>query len=141
MRASSNAVWLVLGLVVVGLIVARMSRSLGPVSIIVMVLVVILLAALARSVFLASPQRSGLGPRRGPPKNVTPDEPALPPGAGAVPTSGSRARPGADVIVIDPADGSDRLAAKLEALDRLRADGLVTDQEYEAKRAHLIADF
>jgi hypothetical protein len=34
----------------------------------------------------------------------------------------------------------DDLTARLEALERLRARGLVTDAEYEAKRAQLIAD-
>jgi hypothetical protein len=48
---------------------------------------------------------------------------------------------GPTVIVVEQPDGGHRLAAKLEALDRLRADGLVTDEEYEAKRAKLIADF
>ena len=45
------------------------------------------------------------------------------------------------MIVVDPPDDTERLESKLEALDRLRASGLVTDDEYEAKRAKLIADF
>ena len=53
--------------------------------------------------------------------------------------AGETGRP--SVVVIDQPDGSERLAAKLQALDALRADGLVTDDEYEAKRAQLIADF
>ena len=45
------------------------------------------------------------------------------------------------VSVVDPQDDTGRLESKLEALDRLRASGMVTDEEYEAKRAQLIADF
>jgi hypothetical protein len=45
------------------------------------------------------------------------------------------------VIIVDTPDGTERLATRLQALDRLRADGLVTEEEYESKRAQLIADF
>ena len=72
-------------------------------------------------------------------KNVTPHEPALPAGEFAPEVSAAPRAP--SVIVVESPDGADLLGARLQALDRLRADGLVTDQEYEAKRAQLIADF
>jgi len=137
-RASSNTVWLLLALVVVGLIVARLSRSFGAVGIVVTIVLVILVVSLARAVWLGGPRPGGFGRQRAT-KNVTPHEPALPPGS--EPSPGLAATRGPSVIVIDPPDGRELLADKLQALDRLRAEGLVTDQEYEAKRAQLIADF
>jgi hypothetical protein len=137
-RGSSNAIWLLVGLVVVGLIVARLSRSFGAVGIVVTIVLVILVVSLARALWLGGRRPGGFG-RQNATKNVTPHEPALPPGA--EPSPGLAATRGPSVIVIDPPDGSQLLADKLQALDRLRAEGLVTDQEYEAKRAQLIADF
>jgi putative oligomerization/nucleic acid binding protein len=72
-----------------------------------------------------------------PPKNVTPIEPAI-----EASSTSLRPRPTPQGVVIDaPLAGTDDLASKLRALDRLRAEGLVSDVEYEAKRAKLIADF
>jgi hypothetical protein len=46
------------------------------------------------------------------------------------------------VVVIEPTGpGAETLEAKLLTLDRLRDDGRLTEAEYEAKRAQLIADF
>jgi len=46
------------------------------------------------------------------------------------------------VVVIEPTGAAgETLEEKLVTLDRLRDDGRLTDAEYEAKRAQLIADF
>jgi putative oligomerization/nucleic acid binding protein len=71
-----------------------------------------------------------------PTKNVTPVEPALPEGRLIAPD-----RPGPEVVVVDPEPPLDELEAKLAVLERLRANGLVTEAEYEAKRSSLIAGF
>ncbi len=138
MRTSSTAIWLLLGIAVLALLVSRLGRTLGPAGIVATVVVVIVIAGVARELQrYRSRQR---GPDRSTTtKNVTPHEPALPPGPTA--SRDSAAAPDRPVIVIEPSDGSERLAAKLQALDRLRTDGLVTDEEYEAKRSRLIADF
>jgi hypothetical protein len=74
---------------------------------------------------------------------VTPPEPlkSTRPSASSGSTIGPRAaaRP---VVIIEPTGPSaETLEAKLLTLDRLRDDGRLTDAEYEAKRAQLIADF
>jgi hypothetical protein len=70
------------------------------------------------------------------PRDVTPRDDTVAPSSTIAP------RPrGAPVVVIEPAPGDETLEAKLATLDRLRADGRLTDAEYEAKRAQLIADF
>jgi hypothetical protein len=69
-------------------------------------------------------------------KDVTPREPALT--AGPIAASAARAP---EVIVVDPRpDEIERLESKLDGLDRMRRNGLITDEEYEAKRAQLIAE-
>ena len=69
-------------------------------------------------------------------KDVTPREPALRPG----PSAAAAAR-APEVIVVDPRpDDIERLESKLDGLDRLRRNGLITDEEYEAKRAQIIAE-
>jgi hypothetical protein len=78
--------------------------------------------------------RSPTPPARPPIRNVTPVEPQLP--AGSIPPPDP-----ARVVVGEPREPIGTLEAKLRALDRMRADGLMTDAEYEAKRAQLIADF
>ena len=132
-------VWLLLVLAMLAVFVARLSRSLGPLGLIVTVVLIIVLVRLARDLIQALSRRSGDGRQRAATKNVTPQEGWLPPGHAPVP--GPAAAPTPSVIVVEPPDASERLEAKLEALDRLRATGLVTDDEYEAKRAQLIADF
>jgi hypothetical protein len=127
---------LVLAMLVV--VVARLSRSLGPAGLILTIVLVILLIRLARDLLQLRSRQSGDGRQRAT-KDVTPQEGRLAPGAAATRASGGSPAP--SVIVVEPPDGTERLEAKLEALDRLRATGLVTDDEYEAKRAQLIADF
>jgi hypothetical protein len=69
-------------------------------------------------------------------KDVTPRELALRPG----PSAAAAAR-APEVIVVDPRpDDIERLESKLDGLDRLRRNGLITDAEYEAKRAQIIAE-
>ena len=140
-RTSSTALWLLLGLAVVAVLVSRASRSMGSVGIILTIALVIVFLGLARELLRAHDRSDGSGfyRWRATTKNVTPHEPALPPGAG--PSPSPDAAPAPSVIVVEPPDATDRLSARLQALDRLRADGLVTADEYEAKRAQLIADF
>jgi hypothetical protein len=120
-------------------IAARLSRSLGAFGLILTVFLVIVLVRLLRDVLQSRFRRSGDDHQPPATKNVTPQEGWLPPGVR--PTGGSAATPAPSVIVVDPPDATEQLESKLEALDRLRASGLVTDDEYEAKRAKLIADF
>jgi hypothetical protein len=140
---SSTAVWLLLVLAMLAVFVARVSRSLGPVGLIVTVILIIVLVRLARDLLQALSRRSGEGDQRAATKNVTPQEGWLQPGDRVDPRSlsGSERGSGPSVVIVEPQDGTERLEAKLEALDRLRATGAVTDAEYEAKRAQLIADF
>lgn len=135
--------WLLLVVAMLAVVVARLSRSLGPVGLILTIVLVIFLVKLARDLLRARSRRSDDGRQGAATKNVTPQEGWLPPGVQADPRSASESVRGPDpsVIVVEPQDGTQRLEAKLEALDRLRATGAVTDSEYEAKRAQLIADF
>jgi len=120
-------------------VAARLSRSLGAFGLILTVYLVIVAARLLRDLLQARFRRSGDDRQRTATKNVTPQEGWLPPSA--TPTWGPGTTPAPSVIVVDPPDDTERLESKLEALDRLRASGLVTNDEYEAKRAQLIADF
>jgi hypothetical protein len=131
--------WLLFGLAVLAVLVSRLSRSLGSVGIILTVVLVIVVAALVREHLRSRSRPTGPNRSRAATKNVTPHEPALQPGA--VPSQGSVVGPTPSVIIVDTPDGTERLATRLQALDRLRADGLVTEEEYESKRAQLIADF
>jgi hypothetical protein len=139
MSTSSNALWLLVVVGMLALVAARLSRSLGPVGLILTIVLVIFLLKLARDLLQARFHPTGPETQRAATKNVTPREGWLKPGDAPVP--GPAAAPTPSVIVVDPPDVTERLEAKLEALDRLRATGLVTDEEYEAKRAKLIADF
>ena len=131
--------WLLLSLAVIALLASRLGRSFGAVGIIVTVVLLVIIAGVVLEL-LRSRSRSGGPSRWRATKNVTPHEPVLEPGP--EPTSGSvGAGPAPTVIIVDTPDGPERLATRLQALDRLRADGLVTDEEYESKRAKLIADF
>ncbi len=139
MRRTSLGAWLLLAAVAAAIVVSRFGRALGPLAILLAIVLVVVAAVLVRNLIEAAKARSGGPARRAPTKNVTPREAALPPGVGYSPDSAAARAPA--VIVIDPPDASERLAAKLQALDDLRADGLVNDDEYEAKRAQLLADF
>jgi hypothetical protein len=134
-RSPLAGLWIVIGAVIVVLAINRLGRSIGPVgSLLVIVLVVVVLNAGLR---LSAASRDGRLHRfRRPTKNVTPNEEALGPGIAA--------RHGQEptVVVVEATERPmDELAAKLQALDRLKANGLVTESEYEAKRAQIIADF
>ena len=111
---------------------SRFVRVSPPIWLVVSVALVVIAAIIGRQLVAGS--RSGF--RRPAPRNVTPAEPTIAPGTTVEPI----ARP-PEVIVVEPADEAARLEAKLQALDRLRANGLVTEAEYEAKRARLIAEF
>jgi hypothetical protein len=131
--------WLVVILVVVGLVAARYARAFGLLGIIgSMLLAVVVVLAIVRAVgptwvISSRPPAPPTDPR-----NVTPAEPQTS-------SSGSRIAPRpatSPVVIIDPGSGTaETLEAKLAALDRLRDDGHLTDAEYAAKRAQLIADF
>lgn len=138
-RRSSFGIWLLVAAVGGALVASRLGRALGPTGIVLTIVLVVLAVALLRSLLAARTQPSGPDPRRVAPKNVTPPEPALPPGS--TPTATAPGATAPSIIVVEPPDVTEQLASKLEALDRLRADGLVTDDEYEAKRAQLIEDF
>ncbi len=139
MRRTSFSTWLLLAAVLTAVVVSRLGRALGPAGIVAAVVVVVVGIIVLRFAIEAARVRSAAAARQVPPKNVTPVEPALSPGAS--PSAWPTKVEGPSVVVIDPPTGTERLAAKLQALDDLRADGLVTDDEYEAKRAQLIADF
>jgi len=120
-------------------VAARLSRSLGAFGLILTVFLVIVCVRLLRDLLQGRLRQNGDDRQRAATKNVTPQEGWLPPGA--APTGRSARTPAPSVVVVDAPDATERLETKLEALDRLRANGLVTDAEYEAKRAQLIADF
>jgi hypothetical protein len=140
-RRTWNRAWLVVALVIIGLAVAREARSFGIFGmlapIVVVVVVVVIVGAIAPT-WLRSSRPSAAPPA---PRDVTPHEPAVQAGSSIAP----RPSP-APVVIIEPATdpgempGAD-LEAKLATLDRLRGEGRLTDAEYEAKRAQLIADF
>lgn len=131
--------WLLLVLAMLAVVVLRLSRALGPAGLILTIVLVVLLIRLARDLL-----RFRFGPKApehhaAVTKDVTPREGWLPPGAAR--TVGSAKTPAPSVIVVEKPAATETLESKLEALDRLRAGGRVTDDEYEAKRAQLIADF
>jgi hypothetical protein len=136
-RRAWNNTWLLLAIVVIGLVATRYARSLGLFGILAPVLGLLLVMAILRiagPIWLAR-QRPPAPPPD--PRNVTPEDRPTPTGS----TIGRSAAPPA-VVVIEPATGTNEtLEAKLATLDRLRDDGRLTDLEYEAKRAQLIADF
>jgi hypothetical protein len=134
---SWNRAWLVIALIVIGLAVAREARTFGLFGILGPVIAVVAVLLIVRAVapsWIRPPRPSARPPV---PRDVTPREPVVTPGS----TISSRPRP-APVVVIEPAaDAGETLETKLATLDRLREDGRLTDVEYEAKRAQLIADF
>ncbi len=139
MRRTSFSAWLLVAAVAGILVASRFGRALGPAGVILTIVLVVVGVLLVRDLIGTALTRQGPADRPpAPPRNVTPHEPALTPGAGATAPPPTRAP---SVIVIEPPDETEQLAAKLRALDDLRAGGLVSDDEYEAKRARLIADF
>jgi hypothetical protein len=135
-RRTWNRAWLAVALIVVGLAVARVARSFGPVGMLAPILMVVLVIVIVATIAPAwlRPWRPPAQPPA--PRDVTPHEPAVGPSSTIAPRPRS-----APVVVIEHAAGDETLEAKLATLDRLRADGRLNDAEYEAKRAQLIADF
>jgi hypothetical protein len=115
--------WPVFFLLLLGVsILARLVRSPWLAVAILVAVAILYVAALAR---MALRSQAAASPPQAP-RNVTPIEPRV---------TAPRV-----VIVEGPTSPGDDLESKLRTLDRLRDDGLVTDEEYEAKRASLIAD-
>ena len=143
-RRTWNVAWLVVALVIAGLVAARYARVFGLLGILASVLVaVVVVLAILRAI--GPTWVIGSRPPAPPPdpRNVTPPEPPI--STPSTPSSGSTIgpRPAArPVVVIEPTSpAAETLEAKLHTLDRLREDGRLTQAEYEAKRAQLIADF
>ena len=131
--------WLLIVLAMLAVVVLRLSRALGPAGLILTIVLIVLLIRLARDLL-----RFRFGPKAperqaAVTKDVTPREGWLRPGAAPTPVSAKPPAP--SVIVVERSAVTETLESKLQALDGLRATGLVTDDEYEAKRAQLIADF
>jgi hypothetical protein len=134
-RRTWNNAWLLLLIVIVGLVATRYARSFGLIGVIAPVLGILLVVAVVR---LLGPWTASSGRPAPPPapRDVTPREATVAPSSSIAP----RPTP-VPVVVIEPAPGDETLETKLATLDRLRADGRLSDAEYEAKRAQLIADF
>ena len=111
-------------LAVAAMIVLSLALRMSGARIIAIVAVLVLAAVIVAGPILASLNaRRTSAPRVT--KNVTPLEPAISP----------------PVIVVEPPRSEiEDLESKLQALDRLRTTGLVTEAEYETKRKQLIAD-
>jgi hypothetical protein len=138
-RRYPSGIWFLIGIGFVAFLVSRMTRSMGPAGIIITIALVIVLFGIARDLLRTRAGTGAPDPWTAATKNVTPHEPALPPGL--APRRDPASDPAPPVVIVEPPDATEALQAKLRALDRLRADGLVTEAEYEAKRARLIADF
>jgi hypothetical protein len=143
-RRTWNVAWLVVALVIAGLVAARYARVFGLLGILASVLIaVVVVLAILRAI--GPTWVIGSRPPAPPPdpRNVTPPEPPI--STRSTSSSGSTIGPRAGsppVVVIEPSGAeAETLEAKLLTLDRLREDGRLTDAEYEAKRAQLIADF
>ena len=135
MRNSSRATWLVIGIGLALLVASRIVRVSPPIWLVLSAVVLVLVLIVGRQFGAGA-----VGGLRRNPRDVTPHEPRIASGPpSGDPVAGATHPP--EVIVIEPGDDGDRLEAKLQALDRLRANGLVTEAEYEAKRARLIAEF
>jgi hypothetical protein len=101
--------------------------------------VVIVIAVLLVGTQIMAALRDNRAPEARSVRNVTPHEATLRQGpASTIAPRGTES----PVVVIDPTTrGDETLESKLATLDRLRASGTLTEAEYEAKRAQLIADF
>jgi hypothetical protein len=141
-RRTWNVAWLVVALVIAGLVAARYARVFGLLGILASVLIVVVVVlAILRAI--GPTWVIGSRPPVPPPdpRNVTPPEPPITTSSRSSSTIGPRPT-SPHVVVIEPTDpGAETLEAKLLTLDRLRDDGRLTEAEYEAKRAQLIADF
>jgi hypothetical protein len=147
-RRTWNVAWLVVALIIGGLVAARYARVFGLLGILASVLIaVVVVLAILRAIgptwFI--PSRPPVPPPD--PRNVTPPEPPISTRSTSSSSSGWGStigpRPASPpVVVIEPGgSAAETLEAKLLTLDRLRGEGRLTDAEYEAKRAQLIADF
>ena len=141
-----NSGWLLLTAIVMLLIASRLLRSGSPVGLVLTLGVVLLTVAAVRSLSANRPDgplhwrivtRTASPRWRPAPRDVTPREERLAEPDAA--TIEPPARPA--VVVVEPAAPIDDLEQRLTVLDRLRANGTITDAEYEAKRARLIAEF
>jgi hypothetical protein len=143
-RRTWNVAWLVVALVLVGLVAARYARAFGLLGILASALIaVVVVLAIVRAIgpTWVTGSRPPVPPPE--PRNVTPPEPPVSTRSASSSGSTIGPRPAAPpVVVIEPTGpAAETLEAKLLTLDRLRDDGHLTDAEYEAKRAQLIADF
>ena len=145
-RRTWNVAWLVVALIIGGLVAARYARVFGLLGILASVVIaVVVILAILRAI--GPTWVIGSRPPVPPPdpRNVTPPEPPISTRSSSSSGSSSTIGPrpaSAPVVVIEPTGpAAETLEAKLLTLDRLREDGRLTDAEYEAKRAQLIADF
>jgi hypothetical protein len=125
---------LLVALVVVAIVAIRFVRSFGPLGIVAPIVVVAVFLWVLHDFGLWSFRSRPTGPSLGP-RNVTPPEASAPNGPPVTPRPASH-----PVVVVEPMP-AETLETKLATLDRLRDDGRLTDAEYDAKRAQLIADF
>jgi hypothetical protein len=138
-QAVTRRTWIGAGLLVTLVVVAyvaiRFVRALGPLGIVAPIVVVLVFLWVLHDFGLWRLPSRPSGPSLGP-RNVTPPEASNP----ARPSS-ARRPPSPPVVILEPAPAAETLKTKLATLDQLRDDGRLTDAEYEAKRAQLIADF
>jgi len=127
--------WIVVALVLVAIIAFRFVRSFGLLGIVAPIVVVAVFLWVLHDFGLWSLRSRPSAPSRGP-RNVTPPEASIPKSPPITPWP--RSHP---VVIIEPAPTAETLETKLATLDRLRDDGRLTESEYEAKRAKLIAEY
>jgi hypothetical protein len=125
-------------LVLIAVAVAVGSRAFrlgGPGGALFAMLVVLVVISMIRGWSRWS--RPGAAPWRPAPRDVTPRQERLAsPDEGRIASSTRR-----PIVVVESASQSvDDVEHRLESLDRLRRNGLLTDAEYEAKRAQVIAE-
>ncbi|HET9456408.1 MAG TPA: SHOCT domain-containing protein [Candidatus Limnocylindrales bacterium] len=138
MRTSTNGAWLAIGLFVILFVVGVVARS-GDTAAIIVTVAITLIAVNALRSWHRAARPGGMPGWRPPMRNVTPADPRLGRPSGA--REGNEIGSSPTVVVVEPEAALDGLEAKLQVLDRLRANGLVSEAEYEAKRARLIAEF
>jgi hypothetical protein len=130
----STLLWLTVVLAVTVIVGSRAFRMGGPGGALLAMFVVLVIVSVARA--MARREPLGMARWRPVPKDVTPREHRLDPPAGG--HIASAVRP--PVIVVDAPASTDDLERRLEALARLRTKGLLTEEEYESKRAQAIAE-
>jgi hypothetical protein len=137
-----SGLWLIIIAVVVLIVANRVGRSFGPIGLLLPLIVTIVAFWMLRTINGRATRRIRVDRWRPAQKDVTPREPAIAPREPSAPSLVARPQNPPPVIVVDPSDRTvDGLETRLQALDHLRAQGLLTEQEYEAKRASLIAEF